>query len=53
MNLPNDYYWVRHSDGTKYIILIEEERVYAPGIGHVVINVTPDQIICAVKPPAN
>lgn len=53
MKVPNDYYWVRHSDGTKFIVLIEDETVYAPGIGHPIVNVTEDQLICPAKPPAN
>lgn len=53
MNLPNNYYWVRHDNGTKFIVLIEDELIYAPGLGHPVTNITEDQIICAVKQPAN
>ena len=53
MNLPNGYYWMRHPDGTKFIVLVEDEQAYAPGIGHPVVNLTEDQVICLVKKPEN
>jgi hypothetical protein len=48
----NDYYWCRHSDGTRFIAKLENSSWWTMGYP-APINVTRDQVICKVQAPEN
>ena len=48
----NEYYWLRHSDGTRFIAKLEHDHWWMVGVQWS-INVTRDQVICQVKAPEN
>jgi hypothetical protein len=48
----NEYYWIRHPEGTRFIAKLEANCWYTVGCQWA-INVTRDQVICMVKAPEN
>lgn len=48
----NQYYWIRHADGTRFIAKLENSAWWAVGCPHM-IAITRDQVICLVKAPEN
>lgn len=50
--VQNDYYWIRHPEGTRFIAKLENGCWWTVGCQWA-INVTRDQVICKVQPPEN
>lgn len=48
----DQYYWVRQSDGSRFIAKLERDAWWACGAGFP-LDITRDQVICLVKPPEN
>lgn len=48
----NQYYWIRHADGTRFIAKLENSAWWTFGCPHA-IAITRDQVICLVKAPEN
>lgn len=48
----NQYYWIRHADGTRFIAKLENSAWWTFGCSHA-IAITRDQVICLVKAPEN
>jgi hypothetical protein len=48
----NDYYWIRHADGTRFIAKLENNCWWTMGYG-LPIDITRDQVICKVQAPEN
>ena len=48
----NQYYWLRHPEGTRFVAKLENDYWWSVGIPYA-INVTRDQVICKVVPPEN
>ena len=48
----NQYYWVRHPEGSRFVAKLENDFWWTCGAGFP-INITRDQIICMIKPPEN
>ncbi len=48
----NEYYWLRHPDGTRFVAKLENDHWWGVG-AQWALNVTRDQVICVVKAPEN
>lgn len=48
----NQYYWLRHPDGSRFIAKLENSAWWTCACGHA-IAITRDQVICQVKAPEN
>lgn len=48
----NEYYWIRHPEGTRFIAKLENDLWWSVGM-QFAVAITRDQVICQVKAPEN
>ncbi len=48
----NQYYWIRHQDGTRFIAKLENSAWWTVDCGHAIV-ITRDQVVCMVKAMEN
>lgn len=47
------YYWARHNDGSRFIVLRQNDTWYCPGLSGSMVNFDTSQIVCPVKEVEN